>query len=449
MCRSSLKYPGVTLEHFAFSATGLKDFLARLEKNNVKYDARKVPRMDGVQINVWDPDGNHIHVDFEGAETAGVTVQGSRRHRHGALIISRPGSRDHRSRLGIDGLRRSQHFLIGNCHSREASMCTRIHATALAAVLACAPALADTFPQSAPEKVGLSGERLQRIASVLKADVEKGRLPGAVVAIARKGKLAYFETVGFLDAARKVEMPRDAIFSLASMSKPMTSIAILMLIEEGRLFLSDPVAKYLPAMADMKVGVVKADAQGKETVETQPAKRQPTIQDLLRHTSGLTYGGRGETPVHKLWPAGSAVAAVNYTGSELVAHIGKLPLLYQPGTVWDYGLSVDVLGLVVEAISGQSLGAFLQERLWGPLGMADTSFAIPDDKKGRYALAFPNDPLTGKAQTVLHAGQAHQVRLRRRLRRSARPSTTCGSGRCSSMAACSTASASSRAPCSR
>ena len=284
-------------------------------------------------------------------------------------------------------------------------MCTRILAVALAALLASSPALADTFPQSAPEKVGLSGERLQRIAPVLKADVEKGRLPGAVVAVARKGKLAYFETVGFLDAARKVGMPRDAIFSLASMSKPMTSIAILMLIEEGRLFLSDPVAKYLPAMADMKVGVVKADAQGKDTVETQPARRQPTIQDLLRHTSGLTYGGRGETPVHKLWPAGSAVAAVNYTGSELVAHIGKLPLLYEPGTVWDYGLSTDVLGLVVEAISGQSLGAFLQERLWGPLGMVDTSFAIPDDKKGRYALAFPNDPLTGKAQTVLHAGK--------------------------------------------
>jgi CubicO group peptidase (beta-lactamase class C family) len=284
-------------------------------------------------------------------------------------------------------------------------MRTRTQAVALAALLASSPALADTFPQSAPEKVGLSSERLQRIVPVLKADVDKGRLPGAVVAVARKGKLAYFETVGFLDAARKVGMPRDAIFSLASMSKPMTSIAIMMLIEEGRLFLSDPVAKYLPAMADMKVGVVKTDAQGTQTVETAPARRQPTIQDLLRHTSGLTYGGRGETPVHKLWPAGSAVAAVNYTGPELVAHIGKLPLLYQPGTVWDYGLSTDVLGLVVEAISGQSLGAFLQERLWGPLGMVDTSFAIPDDKTGRYALALPNDPLTNRPQSVLHAGK--------------------------------------------
>jgi CubicO group peptidase (beta-lactamase class C family) len=284
-------------------------------------------------------------------------------------------------------------------------MYSRIHATALAALLVSSSVQADTFPQSAPEKVGLSGERLQRIGSALKADVEKGRLPGAVVAVARKGQLAYFETVGFLDAARKVAMPRDAIFSLASMSKPMTSIAIMMLIEEGRLFLSDPVGKYLPALANMQVGVVKTDAEGKAIVETEQAKRQPTIQDLLRHTSGLTYGGRGETPVHKLWPAGSAVAAVTYTGPELVAHLGTLPLLYQPGTVWDYGLSTDVLGLVVEAITGQSLGAFLQERLWGPLGMVDASFTIPDDKKGRYALAFPNDPLTNKPQSVLHAGK--------------------------------------------
>ena len=235
--------------------------------------------------------------------------------------------------------------------------------------------------------------------------MEKKRLPGAVVAIARKGKLACFETVGFLDADGKVPMPRDAIFSLASMSKPMTSIAIMMLIEEGRLFLSDPVARYLPAMADMKVGVVKTDAQGKATVETEPARCQPTIQDLLRHTSGLTYGGCGATPVHKLWPAGLAVAAVNYSGPDLVAHIGKLPMLYQPGTVWDYSLSVDVLGLVVESITGQSLGAFLQERLWGPLGMVDTGFAIRDDKKSRHALPFPNDPLTGKAQSVLHTGK--------------------------------------------
>jgi CubicO group peptidase (beta-lactamase class C family) len=280
-----------------------------------------------------------------------------------------------------------------------------MHAAALAALLISSSVQADPFPQSPPEKVGLSGERLQRIASVLKSEVDNGRVPGAVVAIARKGQLAYFETVGFLDAERKVPMPRDAIFSLASMSKPMASIAIMMLIEEGKLFLSDPVGKYLPELADMKVGVVKADPQGKEIVETEPAKRQPTIQDLLRHTSGITYGGRGETPVHRLWPAGSAVAAVQFTGPELVARIGTLPLLYQPGTTWDYGLSTDVLGLVVEKITGQSLGAFLQERLWKSLDMVDTSFAIPADKMNRYARAFANDPLTNKPQSVLHAGK--------------------------------------------
>jgi CubicO group peptidase (beta-lactamase class C family) len=280
-----------------------------------------------------------------------------------------------------------------------------MHAAALAALLISSSVQADPFPQSPPEKVGLSGERLQRIASVLKSEVDNGRVPGAVVAIARKGQLAYFETVGFLDAERKVPMPRDAIFSLASMSKPMASIAIMMLIEEGKLFLSDPVGKYLPELADMKVGVIKADPQGKEIVETEPAKRQPTIQDLLRHTSGITYGGRGETPVHRLWPAGSAVAAVQFTGPELVARIGTLPLLYQPGTTWDYGLSTDVLGLVVEKITGQSLGAFLQERLWKSLDMVDTSFAIPADKMNRYARAFANDPLTNKPQSVLHAGK--------------------------------------------
>ncbi len=275
----------------------------------------------------------------------------------------------------------------------------------LTACLAVSPVLAEEFPKSTPEKLGLSPERLQRIKFLLKADVEKGRLPGAVVAVARKGRLGYFEAIGYRDADKKLPMLGDEIFSLASMTKPIVSIAIMMLIEEGKLFLSDPVGKYLPALANMQVGVVKTDAQGKTTVETVAARRQPTIQDLLRHTSGLTYGGRGETPVHKLWPAGSAVAAVTYTGPEFIEALSKAPLLYHPGTVWDYSLSTDVLGLIVEAVSGQSLGAFLAERIWNPLGMVDTSFVIPDSKRGRYALAFPNDPLTNRPQNVLHAGK--------------------------------------------
>ena len=252
-----------------------------------------------------------------------------------------------------------------------------------------------------PEKVGLSSERLQRLSSALKAEVEKGRLPGAVLAVARKGQLAYFEAVGYRDAATEAAMPRDTIFSLASMTKPMVSVAIMMLHDEGKLFLSDPVVKFIPQLANMPVAVL--DAESGQATETMPAKRQPTIQDLLRHTSGFTYGARGTTEVHKKWPPGSAVASTLYTGPEFLDTLGKLPLLYQPGTIWDYSLSTDVLGLIVEAISGKSLGAFLEERLWKPLGMTDTSFAIPEAKKGRYALAFPNDPLTNKPQSVLHA----------------------------------------------
>lgn len=278
----------------------------------------------------------------------------------------------------------------------------RILAAAIAAGLLSTPALADTMPIVAPEKVGLSSERLARITSALKAEVEKGRMPGAVIAIARKGQVGFFEAVGSIDPASKAPMPRDAIFSLASMTKPMASVAIMILHEEGRLFLSDPVGKYLPALADMKVGVMRT-ADGKTTIDLAPPKRQTTIQDLLRHTSGITYGGRGATEIHKLWPAGSSVAATQFTGPEFLAAIGKLPMLNEPGAVWDYSFSTDVLGLVVEAVAGKSLGAFLDERIWKPLGMTDTHFTVPEAKKARYALGFANDPLTGKPQSVLHA----------------------------------------------
>jgi CubicO group peptidase (beta-lactamase class C family) len=273
----------------------------------------------------------------------------------------------------------------------------------LAASLLCTPVLADPLPVSPAEKVGLSAAGLQRLTATLKAEVDKGRLPGAVVAITRKGQLAYFETVGYVDPASKAPMPRDAIFSIASMTKPMVSVAVMMLHDEGKLFLSDPVGKYLPKLANMAVGVVKTDANGKAVVETVPAKRQPTIQDLLRHTAGFAYGGRGDTPIHKLWPASSSFSSTTYTSAEFVDALSKAPLLYQPGTVWDYSLSVDVLGLIVEAVSGKTISAFLDERLWKPLGMTDTGFVVTDASKARYALAFPNDPLTNKPQSVLHA----------------------------------------------
>jgi CubicO group peptidase (beta-lactamase class C family) len=271
------------------------------------------------------------------------------------------------------------------------------------ALLSCImPATAaDPLPRAAPAEVGLSPRGLERIGEVLKADVDKGRIPGAVVAIARKGKLAYFEAFGFRDKAAGVPMTTDTIFSIASMTKPMTSVGILMLFEESRLLLGDPIGKHLPPLADRRVAVLPDDADGQTEIDIVPAHRQPTIQDLLRHTSGLTYGGRGTTAVHKIYPASSSSSGSSMTGSEFIKKLGTLPLLYQPGTVWDYSLSVDVLGLVIEALSEQTLGQFLQERLFKPLRMPDTGFLIPPDKVTRYAKALPSDPDTGKPQSVL------------------------------------------------
>ncbi len=260
---------------------------------------------------------------------------------------------------------------------------------------------ADPLPRAKPEAVGMSSARLERIAEVLRADVAKGRLPGAVVAIARHGKLAYLEAVGFRDKAAGVPMTTDTIFSIASMTKPLTSVGALMLVEEGRLLLNDPVGIYLPQLANRQVAVLHTDASGKTTIETVAAQRQPTIQDLMRHTAGLLYGGRGNSALHKLYPASSSSSSQAYTGAEFLDKLGSLPLMYQPGTVWDYSLAVDVLGLTVEKVSGQTLGAYLHERLFKPLGMVDTGFLIPAEKVARYARALPADPETGKPQTVL------------------------------------------------
>jgi CubicO group peptidase (beta-lactamase class C family) len=264
------------------------------------------------------------------------------------------------------------------------------------------PVFADPFPINPPEKVGLSSIRLQRLTAVLQSEVDRSRIPGAVIAISRKGQLAYYQAVGFRDPETRITMPGDAIFSVASMTKPMVSVGVMILHDEGKLFLSDPVGKYLPALVNMQVSTTKTGSASESRLETSPAKRQPTIQDLLRHTSGFTYASSGTTKAHSMWPISSSHASLTYSGSEFIAALGKAPLINEPGTVWDYGVSVDVLGLVIEAISGEPLGAFMEKRLWQPLGMVDTSFSIPDAKKGRYALAFRNDPFTNNPQTALH-----------------------------------------------
>src|SRR5208282_4835666 len=271
---------------------------------------------------------------------------------------------------------------------------------ALIALLLAMPAAAtDPLPRTKPESVGMSSERLARIGEVLRADIERGRIPGAVVAVARKGKLVYFEAFGYRDKAAGVPMTTDTIFGIASMTKPMVTVGALQLYEHGRLLFDDPVSNYLPQFAKMQVAHL--DPTGETIIDTVPAARQITIQDIMRHTSGIIYGGRGSTAVHKLYPASSSSAAESMTSVEFLDKLGSLPLMYQPGTVWDYGFSIDVLGLVIESITNEKLGQYLQESLFKPLGMSDTGFIVPTDKVNRYARELPNDPDTGKPQSLM------------------------------------------------
>jgi len=259
---------------------------------------------------------------------------------------------------------------------------------------------ADPLPRAKPEEAGMSSARLARIGQVLNADIERGRLPGMVVAIARKGKLVYYEAYGYSDRQAGTLMTKDSIFAIASMTKPMVGVGIMQLLEDTRIQMSDPVSRWFPALGKLLVAVLKTDASGQTVMESVPARRQITIQDLLRHTSGLVYGGRGATPVHKLFPASSGSSAAEYNGKEFIDRLSKVTLLDQPGASWDYGFSIDVLGLVIEAETGRSLGSYLSERIWKPLGMTDTGFVVPPEKAQRYARALPNDPDTGKPQAV-------------------------------------------------
>jgi len=244
----------------------------------------------------------------------------------------------------------------------------------------------EPMPTAMPESAGMSSVRLQRLADAVRRDIDQGKMPGAVVAIARHGKVVYYEAFGFVDKAANAPMPRDAIFALASMTKPMATVATLMLVEQGDLLLNDPVSNYLPALKDMKV----ATANG-----TEPAHRQPTLQDMLRHTAGVSYGNRGDTPLHKLYSTRLKSADVQ-SGAQFLDALGQLPLHYQPGTVWEYSHGLDVAGLAVEAVTKKRLGQVLQERLFTPLGMVDTGFVVPAAKAARIAKPMPADPDTGR-----------------------------------------------------
>ncbi len=242
-----------------------------------------------------------------------------------------------------------------------------------------------------PVVASFSRARLQRVGDYIRNEIATGKIPGAIMLIQQHGQPVYFENFGVRDLATRLPMTADTIFRLYSMSKPITSVAAMMLVEDGKLALDDPVAKYIPAFADVKVGVEKRGQDGKRLLALEPLKRPITIEDLLRHTSGLTYGFYGDSAVRKLY-MNSDLFEGDFDNAEFAERLAKLPLAEQPGTLWDYGHSTDVLGRVIEVVSGQSLFQFERERLLDPLGMADTAFYVADAaKRPRIAEPMPDD----------------------------------------------------------
>jgi CubicO group peptidase (beta-lactamase class C family) len=232
---------------------------------------------------------------------------------------------------------------------------------------------------------------LDKVGDYVKKEIAGGKIPGAIVLIQQHGKPVYSEKFGVRDVATGLPMTDDTIFRLYSMSKPITSVAAMMLVDDGKLRLDDPVAKYIPAFADLKVGVERPDETGKPALKLEPLNRPITILDLLRHTSGLTYDFYGDRAVRKLY-AQADLFDGDIDNAQFVERLAKLPLAEQPGTRWDYGHSTDVLGRVIEIVSGKSLFRFEKERLLDPLGMRDTAFYVADDtKRPLIAEPMPND----------------------------------------------------------
>ena len=259
----------------------------------------------------------------------------------------------------------------------------------VAAALGCTAAFAQqSLPMAAhPEDVGFSSKRLEVAHGVFKEDVDTKRVPGAVLLIARNGKIAFFDAVGFQDRAAQTPMRKDSIFRVASMSKPITTVAAMILAEEGKLVVAAPVAQYLPEFKDVKVGP-----------EGAPPKRPMTIQDLMRHTSGLTYGLFGNSPVDQMYRKAPIFTANSL--ADMVKTIASMPLLHQPGEFWEYSVGVDVLGRVVEVVSGMDLDSFVRERITAPLKMNDTGFWVKPAALSRLAKADgpPNAPFEDATQ---------------------------------------------------
>jgi len=272
-------------------------------------------------------------------------------------------------------------------------------------LLVPAGALAQELPTAKPESVGISSERLERIATAVQHNIDDKRIAGAVTLVARRGRVVWFKPQGMMDREAGKPMQPDTMFRICSMTKPITSLAVMMLYEEGRFLLEDPISKYLPEFKNPKVLVKPASGEPYSI----PATREITIRDLLRHTSGLTYQWN-ETlgPMYAAANVASGILPYNGTIEESVKRLAGVPLLFNPGERWEYSLGVDVLGRFVEVVSGKPLDEFFRTRIFVPLGMKDTYFYPPDDKLARLAAAytyyldkglarFPDTPLTDRS----------------------------------------------------
>jgi CubicO group peptidase (beta-lactamase class C family) len=245
-------------------------------------------------------------------------------------------------------------------------------------------------PVPRPVSSGFSAEGLAHISDYLRNEVTTDKIPGAVLLIQQHGQPVLLENFGVLDVNSRRPMTSDAIFRLYSMSKPVTSVAAMMLVDDGKMSLDDPLSKFIPAFAGTRVAVEKGDENGKVELATEPLARPIRILDLLRHTSGITYGFYGDSPIRKLY-ASSGLFDGDFDNAQLAERLAKLPLAEQPGTLWDYGHSTDILGRVIEVVSGKSLYEFEKERLFDPLDMTDTAFAVDDVKRARVAQPLPGD----------------------------------------------------------
>ncbi|KQP22571.1 serine hydrolase [Pseudorhodoferax sp. Leaf267] len=263
-----------------------------------------------------------------------------------------------------------------------------------------APALQ---PAATPEAAGLASERLAPLAAAIEEGISRQDIPGAVVLLARRGRIAYLQAFGARDPATGAAMTHDTIFRMASMTKPVTSIAAMVLVQDGRLRLEDPVSRHLPDFKDLMVGVPTTDATGQASLRLEPARREMTVLDLMRHTSGLTYGFIGKSLIKERYNA-AKVTDPGQSNADMAAKLARLPLQNQPGTTWDYGMSTDLLGHLVEVVSGMTLERFFAQRIFGPLGMHDSGFTLRDPAQLARVAAAGTDPATGKPAVLRDVG---------------------------------------------